>query len=222
MFEAVYFQRRTMNTQKLINFGFIAKQDTFEYETNILNGQFKIKVIAAKNGDVSTQVYDSETGDEYTLYKTDNVVGSFVGKVRTAVESVLTDISEKCFDLNIFKTEQAHRIIEYVRETYGDELEFLWPKFPDNAIWRRKDNKKWYGLVLTVARKKLGLKSEEIVEIIDLRIMPDKVESTVDGKKYFPGWHMNKKSWYTIILDNSVDTGELCRRIDESYRLAVK
>ena len=32
-------------------------------------------------------------------------------------------------------------IIKYVRESYGDELEFLWKKFPDNAVWRRKDNK---------------------------------------------------------------------------------
>lgn len=37
--------------------------------------------------------------------------------------------------------------IEYVRKKYGDELEFLWTKFPDNAAWRRKDNRKWYGVL---------------------------------------------------------------------------
>ena len=38
---------------------------------------------------------------------------------------------------------------------YCDELEFLWQKFPDNAVWRRKDNKKWYGALLTVSKEKL-------------------------------------------------------------------
>ena len=42
----------------------------------------------------------------------------------------------------------------------------------------------------------------------------------IDKKRYFPGWHMNKKHWYTIILDGSVSTEEICSRIDESYRLA--
>ena len=37
-----------------------------------------------------------------------------------------------------------------------------------------------------------------------------------------PGWHMNKKNWYTIILDGRIQTEEVCTRIDESYRLAKK
>ena len=28
---------------------------------------------------------------------------------------------------------------------------------------------------------------------------------------------MNKKHWYTVILDGSVPFEEICRRIDESY-----
>lgn len=47
-------------------------------------------------------------------------------------------------------------------------------------------------------------------------------ENILDGVKYLPGYHMNKKSWYTIVLDNSVLTGEICQRIDESYSLALK
>ena len=113
-------------------------------------------------------------------------------------------------------------IIEYVRKKYGDELEFLWEKFPDNAIWRRKDNKKWYGALLTVSKRKLGIDSDEIIEIIDLRMKPEDIEKRVDMKKYFPGYHMNKKHWITICLDKTVPYEEICSRIDESYVLAVK
>jgi len=62
---------------------------------------------------------------------------------------------------------------------------------------------------------------DEIVEIIDLRLSPEKMESLIDKKNYFPGWHMNKKHWYTIILDGSVSTDEICQRLNDSYLLAA-
>ena len=122
----------------------------------------------------------------------------------------------------VFQSAQAQAIIRYVADEYGDELEFLWQKFDDNAIWRRRDTGKWYGLLAVVSRQKLGQQADERVEIIDLRLDPAELAMTVDHQRYFPGWHMNKKHWYTIILDGSVSTAEICRRIDESYRLARK
>ena len=113
-------------------------------------------------------------------------------------------------------------IIEYVRKKYGDELEFLWEKFPDNAIWRRKDNKKWYGALLTVSKRKLGIDSDEIIEIIDLRMKPEDIEAKADKLKYFRGYHMNKKHWITICLDDTVSVEEIQQGIDESYTLAIK
>lgn len=111
-------------------------------------------------------------------------------------------------------------IIRYVRESFGDELEFLWTKFPDNAVWRRKDNRKWYGAVLTVVGRKIGLDTDKVVEIIDLRMDPSDVETVLSRAHYYPGWHMNKKNWYTVVLDGSIPDEELKERIMESYELA--
>ena len=111
-------------------------------------------------------------------------------------------------------------LIAYVREKYGDELEFLWEKFPKDAIWRRRDTKKWYAVIMEISERKLNLDSDNIVEVIDLRGRA--LENFVDGEKYFPGYHMNKKSWYTIRLDGSVTFEEICKRLDESYQLATK
>ncbi len=95
-------------------------------------------------------------------------------------------------------------------------------KHPDNAIWRRKDTRKWYGALLTVSKRKLGLEDDDMVEIVDLRIPPEELEALIDGQRYYPGYHMNKKHWFTMCLDGSVPIKEICRRIDESYRLAEK
>jgi len=220
MFEDI-FLRRKLNINKLINYGFQSKGSDWVYDTAIMNDAYTLHISVLKNGSIDTDLIENETNEPYVLYKT-NASGAFVGEIRAEIEDVLRRIAEECYEVSVFKAEQALKIIGYVRDTYGDELEFLWTKFPDNAVWRRKDNKKWYGAILTVSRNKLGLSSNEMVEIIDLRLQQDQMVQTIDYKRYFPGWHMNKKSWYTIILDDSVSTEEICRRIDESYNLAKK
>lgn len=222
MFEDKYFNHKKMNVSKLLAYGFQESDEGFKYSTVILDNQFTFNITVSRLGNVHSALIEKDTDDEYILYRTENAVGSFVGTVKCECEKILLDISEKCFDPNIFKSKQANELMEYVRSQYGDELEFLWTKFPDNAIWRRKDTQKWYGALLTVSKKKLGLKTDEIVEIIDLRMLPELIANIVDNEIYFPGWHMNKKNWCTIILNGSVATEDICKRIDESYQLAIK
>lgn len=215
------FNRKKLIFNTLIPYGFKRIENCYKYTTDILNGQFALSIFIMDDGAVDTIIIDKETEDEYTLYKT-NAAGAFVGEVRRCCEKVLSDISEKCYETDIFKAEQSKTVIDYVRKTYGDELEFLWVKSPGNAVWRRKDNSKWYGAMLTIAKSKLGSDSDEIVEIIDLRLQPEQITEIVNKDYYYQGWHMNKKNWYTMILDQSISNDEICERIDISYRLAKK
>lgn len=214
------FKSRKADFSKLAEYGFKKRGKSYKYTQTLSESGFELTVTVTETGKISAKVVEPEVG-EYTLHLTDSV-GSFVGQVRAEYEKTLTDIAEACFLPDVFKAEQTKRLIEYVREKYGRELEFLWDKFEGNAVWRREDTGKWFAAVLTVSRHKLGLDSDEIVEIIDLRSPPEKIESLVDKKRYFGGWHMNKKHWYTMILDGSITFEELCERIDESYKLAVK
>ena len=51
---------------------------------------------------------------------------------------------------------------------------------------------------------------------------PEEIEKRVDGKKYFAGYHMNKKHWITLCLDGSSELYEILWLIDERYVLADK
>ncbi|MCI8608109.1 MAG: hypothetical protein HFE73_00525 [Firmicutes bacterium] len=201
-------------------YGF-CKEKQYKYSTAILENRFLLSVSIDENDQVQTTLTERETGEPYELYRT-AASGTFVGQVREAIQEVLQDISEKCYELAVFKEAQPLMLIDYVRRRYGDELEFLWERFPDNAIWRRRDNQKWYAAILTVKKSKLGLASEETAEVIDLRLEPESITNLIDNERYFPGWHMNKRHWYTMLLDGSVPLEELCRRIDDSYRIAKK
>lgn len=216
---SIIFRRRKVNIGKLIDFGFSESNGVYFYQTTLPSSGFLMTVEIVREGSVRASVIDTESNDSYMLHLT-GASGSFVGNVKMEYEQALTKIAEKCFDLNIFKSAQAKETIAYVHDTFGDELEFLWKKFPDNAVWRRKDNRKWYGAVLTVAGRKIGLETDNIVEIIDLRMNPDDAETVLSREHYYPGWHMNKKSWYTVILDGSIPDEELKERIKESYELA--
>lgn len=220
MFEGIFHSRK-LNCDKLPGYGFEAKGSRWIYRVPILDNAFILQVSVDENGAVDTELTEAGTNEPYVLYKT-NASGTFVGLVRTAIEDVLQEIAEACYEISVFRSAQTLEMIRYVRDRYGDEPEYLWTKFPDNAVLRRKDSKKWYAAILTVEKSKLGLPSNAPAEIIDLRLSPEQMAQTVDGKRFFPGWHMNKKSWYTIILDHSVSTEELCRRLDESYTLAKK
>lgn len=208
--------------QRLLTCGFIPKGNDYMYSVGLLGGQFKMTVTVSAEGSVSTKVLDVSLEEEYVLHRIAGSSGAFAGSIKAEYEAVLRDISERCFDRDTFKSEYAKKIIQYVRETYQDELEYLWERFPANAIWRRKDNYKWYGALLAVSKRKLGIDSDEMIDIIDLRIEMEKLEAIVDGKRYFPGYHMNKKHWFTICLDGSVQVEEIFKWIDLSYEIAAK
>ncbi|MDE5756050.1 MAG: MmcQ/YjbR family DNA-binding protein [Clostridia bacterium] len=216
------FKRKVIDFDKLPHYGFARVDEKYSYNTCLIDGQMSMTVEIDGQGNINTQVVDLETQEPYTLFLAEDAVGSFVGEVRQDYERVLSDIADKCCITQVFKSKYSQAVIQYVRDKYGDELEFLWKKFDDNAIWRRKDNRKWYGALLTVAKNKIGLDGEEKMEILDLRMSPQEVEKVIDGKRYFSAYHMNKKSWITICLDGSLELEEVFRRIDDSYVLALK
>ena len=218
MFENLFLHKRAI-PEKLISYGFLKKGHEYEYVTNIMGGDFQLTIFIENTGVLSTTLTETATKEAYILYQT-SACGPFVEGVRGAIKAVLMDVAEQCYEPAVFKAKQTVQLIDFVRKKYHDEPEYLWKRFPSNAVWRRKDNQKWYGVLLTVSRRKLRIKSDEIAEIIDLRVNPNILEKRIDHKRYYPGWHMNKKHWITIILDGSVPFEEICQRIDESYSLA--
>lgn len=221
MFDLI-FKNKTVNFEKLPAFGFVRESEGYFYSAKIVGGQLTLSVKVSLDGDIKTTVTDSDSEDEYILHLTTDAVGAFVGKVRTECQNILAEIADNCFETDVFKSEEAHQIIKYVQEKYCDKLEFLWPKFSQNAVLRRKDSQKWYAALLILSKRKLGLDSDEKVSVIDLRGKPEDIEKLIDYKRYFPGYHMNKKHWFTICLDGSVSVEEIYERIDASYLLAKK
>lgn len=213
------FSDRRADPEKLRAYGFRETDGAYLYEQPLLSGAFTLRVRVRADG-VDACLIDAATDEPYTLFLVEDAQGSFIGEVRAAYCDALSAVAEACFAKTVFQSGYSQSVIEYARNTYGDELEFLWEKFPKNAIWRRKDNRKWYAALLTISRSKLGAFPDEEIEVLDLRAAPEAIPDMVDGKRVFAGYHMNKKHWITLPLDGTLPAEEICAMLDTSYALA--
>lgn len=214
------FSNRAFDYEKLIKYGFENTNEKYIYKTNIYKNQFEM-IVEISSKSKTSKLIDLANEDEYILVDVEESSGEFVGKVKQEYEEKLQDIINSCTVLSVFKERQSKEVIDYIKEKYNDELEFLWEKFDDNAIWRNKSNSKWYALLIKISKDKLGIDSEDIVEAIDIRYQKGKTNEVIDHKTVFPGYHMNKDSWITIVLDGSLNSEEIYKLIDNSYGLSV-
>lgn len=210
---------RRADPEKLRAYGFRETDGAYLYEQPILDGAFTLRVRVRADG-ADACLIDAATDEPYTLFLVEDAQGSFIGEVRAAYCDALSAVAEACFAKTVFQSGYSESVIEYARNTYGDELEFLWEKSPKNAILRRKDNRKWYAALLTVSKSKLGAFPDEEIEVLDLRAAPEAIPDMVDGKRVFAGYHMNKKHWITLPLDGTLPAEEICAMLDTSYALA--
>ena len=114
------------------------------------------------------------------------------------------------------------KVYQYVKKKYGNEPEYLWLRFPDYAVFRHEDNRKWYGLIMDVPRKNLGLPGEGRVDILNVKLDDLLLaDMLVQREGYLRGYHLNRGNWISILLDGTVPEEEIEDMIDLSYRVTA-
>lgn len=111
------------------------------------------------------------------------------------------------------------KIFEWVKKEYGTEPEYLWKSTPDAAVLRHRGNRKWYGLVMSVRRNRLGLPGDDTVWILNVKTDPLMTGSLLMKKGIFPAYHMNKRMWVTILLDGTVEENDVFGLLSMSYNI---
>lgn len=217
MFEI--FKSYQFNHEKAKAFGFVENSGVWIYSCEILQGDFIINVsITADN--VSFQVFDQETSDLYPQVHMESMRGSFVGSVREACMEILYQIRRACFDVQDFICPQTKRIVTQVHEKYGNQLEYLWEKSPDTAVLRHEGNQKWYAVWMKISWGKLEKGREGQVEAVNLK--HDQVADLLSSKGIYPAFHMNKRYWISVVLDDTLSDEEVLKLIEISWNLTSK
>ena len=214
------FKRTKININNLEKYGFIKENNNYIFEKKFLNNEFKAIICVNDKGFVNGKVIDLQIDEEYLNIRTE-MTGEFVNNVRESYKAILIDIRNNCFDTNYFIFNQSNRINKYIKEKYNTDPEFLWDKFPGYAIYRNKNNKKWYAAIMNLDLSKLDNGSGE-VEIINIKLDGKKIKELLKQNGFYEAYHMSKGDWVSIILNDTVKDDKIIPLIDESYNLINK
>ena len=72
---------------------------------------------------------------------------------------------------------------------------------------------------MTVLRNKITKieKDNDLVDVINIKLDNEKIEKLLNNKGFYPAYHMNKKNWLSIILDNTLEDDYVMELIDDSF-----
>jgi len=204
------YDNKNINYDELISYGFRMDGDNYIYNKKIHNDEFNV-IVSVSDDDITSKVIEVDSNEEYVLVDTSSS-GSFILELNNEYEEVVNDIFSKCID----NYNLSDNVISYIKNKYGDELEYLWEKFPSYAVVRNKKNNKWYALIAKIEKNKLVGESKELIWVLNLRCDMN----IIDGINIFPGYHMNKKSWISINLCGNIDIEMVYNLIDRSFELS--
>ena len=111
---------------------------------------------------------------------------------------------------------------EYIKNQYGIEPDFPWDGDFVTAVFRHKDNRKWFALIMKVSGDRIGLDTDEPVDCMNLKIDdPMLLDMLIHEKGIIPAYHMNKQHWITVFLDGTVKDKKVTDLIDLSYSVTA-
>ena len=158
--------------------------------------------------------------DYYTAYRVEDNIGEFAGKIRNEYESILIDIRNKCFINQDFIGEQSNRISKRILDEFGDRPSFEWESSPNFGVFKNKDTKKWYALIMNISKDKIDT-GDEMIDVLNIKLNPTKIVNLLEKQGFYKAYHMNKKYWITISLDDKLSDDEIFSLIEESYEYSI-
>ena len=100
-------------------------------------------------------------------------------------------------------TRQA--FLEYCRDTYGTAADYPFDEDFETAVLRHADNRKWYAIVMRVSRRKFGFESDEVIDVVNLKLPTEMFGSFGVADGVYPAYHMNKLHWISVFLPDAPD-----------------
>lgn len=216
MFYNEIFDKNIFNSKLAIKYGFSKIGDYYILQSDIDVENFNAIVKIDKES-FEVNVIELPFNEEYILFNVLDSKGKFVSKIRKKVNELIEDIVNCCFK----SLDYRKLLLDYVKEKYETIPEEPWENNNHTTI-KTSNSKKWYGIFMSIPYKTLGLNKSGKIDILNVKLNPELIESLIDKKHFFPAYHMNKKYWITILLDSDMDMDLVKSLIDESFKLVEK
>ena len=93
--------------------------------------------------------------------------------------------------------------LKYCLDIYGTSPDYQFNEDFETAVLRHTNNSKWYAIVMRVPQRKFGFDSDEVIDVVNLKLPTEMFGSfgTTDG--VYPAYHMNKLHWISVLLPDA-------------------
>lgn len=110
------------------------------------------------------------------------------------------------------------QLIDYVKEEFNINPDKPFNNDFDSIVFRHKENKKWFGLVMKVEKNKIAGNETRIVDVLNLKCEPMLRQPLLQNKGGYVAYHMNKVHWISVILEE-VSLEDVVPLVEMSYDL---
>ncbi|MDO4192527.1 MAG: MmcQ/YjbR family DNA-binding protein [Erysipelotrichaceae bacterium] len=218
--ETDLFSHLRPSEQDMTAYGFRKTDHGHVYEHEFMDGRFRAVITVRSDGNVSGKVMDTELDEEYIQVHVPGAIGSFAAAVKEEYIAILEDIARHCFYSVPFVSDQANRLSEQIFELWHDRPEYT---FQDKnyVVFRHQENEKWYALFMRIDADKILAGASGQIDIVNLKTPDDRISSLHSVNGIYPAWHMNRKHWITVILDDTLSDAEIMKLLETSHDLTA-
>ena len=100
---------------------------------------------------------------------------------------------------------ERDEFLQFCLEKFGHEPDYPFSEDFETAVLRHTDNKKWHALLMRVSRRKFGFESDEIINVLNLKLPLDMFGFFGATEGVYPAYHMNKLHWVSVLLPDAPD-----------------
>ena len=93
--------------------------------------------------------------------------------------------------------------LKYCFNTYNTSPDYPFDEDFETAVLRHADNRKWYAIVMKVSRRKFGIDSDEVIDVVNLKLPTEMFGSFGAADGVYPAYHMNKLHWISVLLPDA-------------------
>ena len=223
--EETVFSRKRWIESKMLAYGFHKANKTYILEKTFLDGDFKTVLSVTPKGQVTGKVIDTITQDEYYQLRQETATGPYVNRVRSAYRSLLTDIADSCCSDVLFASSQANRLTQAILDHFQVKPDFPWEhssRYQSYGAFRHTSNRKWFALIMNVKREVLDKDGNtSLIDILNVKIPPAQGDELWQIPGIYPAYHMNHKTWISVVLDETLPDEKILELIDTSYQLTT-
>ena len=87
--------------------------------------------------------------------------------------------------------------------SYATQPDYPFDEDFETAVLKHADNRKWYAIVMKVSQCKFEFDSDEVIDVVNLKLPTEMFGSFCASDGVYPAYHMNKLHWISVLLPDA-------------------